>query len=206
MAESAGDPLPDDSVRVGHPERERAIGLLNDAFSSGYLEIAEFEERSGVVFGCKTRGELRAAVADLPTAHSLFPDTPLTSDVVSATSGAVAQPVMPVEFGADWETFRRKGVWQVPPRMLITGSMSTVDLDFTNASFTGGMAEVQLQVSVSTVKLRVGPDQEIRYETLSKTGWSSLKDKAGAPSRPGGQVINLIGSVSGMSGVTIKRS
>jgi hypothetical protein len=198
------DRIPDDDLRVGNPERERAITLLNDAFSSGYLEISEFEERSGVVYSAKTRGELRAVLSQLPNAGLLFNDPPVAANVPAAAPAPAATPTLQLD--AEWDSVRRKGVWQVPFSILATGSMGTVDLDFTNATFPGPSITVQLQVSTSTVKLRVGPDQEIRYTGLHLSGWSKLKDKAGAPTRQGGPVIELTGSASAMTGVTIKRS
>ncbi len=190
----------DDDLRVGNPERERAITLLNDSFSSGYLEIAEFEDRSGLVYAAKTRRELRKVLEDLPSATMLFPPAP----AVAASAGPAYEPL---HLDADWSEVRRKGVWEVPPSIVATASVGTVDLDFTAARFTGPSTSVQLQVSVSTVKVRVGPDHEVRYTDLHLSGWSKVKDKAGAPTRPGGgAVIELIGSASGMSSVNIRRT
>lgn len=197
MAES----LPDDDLRVGNPERERAIALLNDAFSAGYLEISEFEQRSAVAYSARTRAELREVLAQLPVAEQLFPDA------VSRSAAVVPVPlaVQPMEITADWTTVRRKGLWQVPARLLVTGSWGTIDLNFVNAEFLVPSVDIELQVSVSTVKLMLGPDHEIHYSGVDAIGWSSVKDKAGAPKRPGGQVIRLVGAISGMSGVVIRR-
>lgn len=200
------DGWPDDDLRVGHPERERAIAMLNDAFSSGYLDVAEFEERSGVIYAARTRGDLRQSLHDLPIAGQLFPDAALAQPTVTPVNHPDQVSTAPVEYDANWETVRRKGVWQVPPNMLITGSMGTVDFDFTNATFPVPLVTMQLQVSATTVKVRVGPNQEVRYDGLKKSGWSTVKDKAGSPERPGGEIVVLAGSVSAMCGVTIRRS
>jgi Domain of unknown function (DUF1707) len=195
----------DDHIRVGNPERERAIALLNDAFSNGYLEVVEFEDRSQVVYAAKTRGELRAVLEHLPVAGRLFPDAPVGGAVAPAM-GASIPAQTPLQLDATWETIRRKGIWKVPPSILVTGSVGTVDLDFTKATFLAPTIELELQVSASTVKIRIGADHEIRYSDLNETGWSGLKDKSGKPARPGGPLINLSGSVSAMSGVKIKRA
>ncbi|MEE3852860.1 DUF1707 domain-containing protein [Gordonia sp. LSe1-13] len=192
---------PDDAVRVGHPERERAISLLNDAFSSGYLEIVEFEQRSDRILQGRTRGELRATLADLPNASLLFPVEP--SGPPAQIDGSAAGPV---EWDADWSTVRRKGVWQVPRSVLVTGWMGTVDLDFTDAVFPGPSVDVHLQVSTATVKLRIRADDEVHTSNLKASGWSTIKDKAGPPRRPGGAVVVVSGSVSAMTSVKIKRA
>ncbi|WP_346348449.1 DUF1707 domain-containing protein [Gordonia sp. N1V] len=188
-----------DDILVGHPERERAIGLLNDAFSSGYLDVAAFEERSGAVYSARNRGELRATVDGLPTAAVLFPDEQTTASESFAMTA-------PMQLDANWETVRRKGVWEVPPRILVTGSMGTADLDFTSAVFLGPALDLEVQVSATNVKLKLGRNQEIRYPDLSRSGWSSIKDKAGSPSQLGGPIITVSGSISGMSGLYVKRA
>lgn len=195
---------PDDEVRVGHPERERAIGLINDAFSQGYLDITEFEERSGTIYEARTRGDLRGVVADLPNAQLLFPDTPAVADPAVAAVSAAAH--VPETITADWESQRRKGAWTVPARMILTGEMGTFELDYRLAAFAAPVVELQLQVSASTVRLRIGPEHEVRCNAVVKSGWSSIKDKAGSPARPGGQMITVTGALSGMSSLTIKRS
>lgn len=192
----------DDDVRVGHPERERAIELINDAFSQGYLDIVEFEERSGTVYESRTRGSLRKVVVDLPNAHMLFPDVP----TVGSGQAAPVEHSAPESVSADWDTQRRKGAWTVPARMILTGEMGTFDLDYRAATFVAPVVELQLQVTASTVKIRLGPDQELRYQALDKTKWSSIKDKAGSPARPGGPMVHVTGSLASMSTLTIKRS
>ncbi|MEH3154253.1 MAG: DUF1707 domain-containing protein [Gordonia paraffinivorans] len=195
--------LPDDAVRVGNPERERAIAHLNDAFAQGYIDVGEFEERSERVYASRTRGDLRGVLEHLPITGVLFPDAP-----VRAASPAVpaAVPTRPVELEANLDTVRRKGVWDVPASLLITGSWGTIDLDFTSAVFPGPVATVQLQVSTQTVRIRVGPDHEVRTTGLVRSGWSGLKNKAGDPVRPGGPVVEIVGSLSAMSGLTLRRT
>lgn len=90
--------------------------------------------------------------------------------------------------------------------MLFTGSMGTVDLDFSNAVLPGPIVYVELQVSTTSVKIRLGPDQDVRLDDVSSSGWSSVKNKAGPPHRPGSALIAVRGSISGWSSVVVKRS
>jgi len=55
-------------VRVGPAEREAAQNELNEHFSQGRLEVPEFEERSSLVAGARTRSELDTVFHDLPRA------------------------------------------------------------------------------------------------------------------------------------------
>lgn len=187
----------DDDIRIGNPEREHVVRVLNDAFAAGYLDMDEFEQRAGAVYLARTRGELRPLLGDLPNGKALFG---------AADSATAAQPAVPPErLDIDWDTVRRKGHWEVPTAISVTGSMGTLILDFTRARFGSLMVEIDLSVSASTVKIKLGPEHEVRYSGLKKSGWSSIKDKAGDPARRGGQVITLTGAVVAASSVTIKR-
>lgn len=190
----------DDHIRIGNPEREHVVRLLNDAFAAGYLDTDEFSERSGEAYAARTRGDLQPLLADLPNGQALFGPTPTGSGPSTPGQAPVAQPV-----DIAWETVKRKGQWRVPAAMSVSGSMGTLILDFSRARFDTLMTVVDLQVSVGTVKITLGRDHEIRYTGLTKTGWSTIKDKAGPPAARGGHVITLSGTVSAASNVVIKR-
>ena len=53
---------------MGTAEREAAQSELNEHFSQGRLEVPEFEERSSLVAGARTRAELDSVFHDLPRA------------------------------------------------------------------------------------------------------------------------------------------
>ena len=196
--------LPDDQIRIGTPERERAVALLHEAFAAGYLQVDEFEERSDRVYVARTRGELRDTLRDLPSYDKLFPADGARPLAVPG-GAAVPAPMKPLKLKADWDTKRRRGPWQVPPQIYATAEMGTVVLDFSQARLQSSTVEVDVQGSVSTVKIHLGADQQIQYDNLSLSGWSKVKDRAGEPRTPGGPLIVLTGYLSGMSSVVIKR-
>ncbi|MEJ6018625.1 DUF1707 SHOCT-like domain-containing protein [Corynebacterium sp. H113] len=53
-------------LRVGDPERSQALDVLGEHFANGYLDLAEFEERTEEAAQAKMRSELDALFADLP--------------------------------------------------------------------------------------------------------------------------------------------
>lgn len=55
-------------MRVGDAEREAAMAELREHFASGRLDQEELETRLSAVFAAKTRGDLNALFADLPSA------------------------------------------------------------------------------------------------------------------------------------------
>jgi uncharacterized protein DUF1707/2TM domain-containing protein len=54
-------------VRAGDRERESAARQLGQAFTQGYLDTSEYEDRVARAFAAHTATELRPLLADLPT-------------------------------------------------------------------------------------------------------------------------------------------
>ncbi|MEH0147030.1 DUF1707 domain-containing protein [Corynebacterium sp. Q4381] len=55
-----------DGIRVGDAERSDALDRLGTLFADGYLDVGEFEERTGQAAVARTRGELSMLFDDLP--------------------------------------------------------------------------------------------------------------------------------------------
>ena len=55
-----------DEIRVGDAERSDALDRLGTLFTDGYLDVGEFEERTGQAAIARTRGELSVLFDDLP--------------------------------------------------------------------------------------------------------------------------------------------
>ncbi|MDN8604630.1 DUF1707 domain-containing protein [Corynebacterium ureicelerivorans] len=55
-----------DQIRVGDAERSDALDRLGTLFADGYLDVGEFEERTGQAAIARTRGELSVLFDDLP--------------------------------------------------------------------------------------------------------------------------------------------
>lgn len=55
-----------DEIRVGDAERSDALDRLGTLFADGYLDVSEFEERTGQAAVARTRGELSVLFDDLP--------------------------------------------------------------------------------------------------------------------------------------------
>lgn len=56
-----------DEIRVGDAERSDALDRLGTLLADGYLDVAEFEERTGQAAVARTRGELSMLFDDLLT-------------------------------------------------------------------------------------------------------------------------------------------
>ena len=59
--------MPDQpSLRVSDAERDRAAGVLRDAYAEGRLTTEEFHERTGAALAARTVADLAPLTADLP--------------------------------------------------------------------------------------------------------------------------------------------
>lgn len=56
----------DGGIRASDSDRENVVEILRDAYSTGRLTMAEFDERTTAAFAARTWGELRQLTADLP--------------------------------------------------------------------------------------------------------------------------------------------
>lgn len=93
------EPSPDSAhIRVGDRERSHVLELLSAHFADGYIDINEFEERTGQAAVARTRGDLDVLLKDLPSGNSLAPIPNLAPD---AQQRETAQP--PVKRDADRE-------------------------------------------------------------------------------------------------------
>jgi hypothetical protein len=191
--------MPDpDALRIGTRERESAIAVLQRAVGEGYLELREFEERSLIVYGARTRGELRAALADLPEGAALFPPP--------AAPGAA--PAVVVDNSAtialDWGTVKRRGRWQVPTTLFISGTLGTADLDLRHAVLAPTGCLIDIAASWSTIKILLGPSMVARTDEFLGGSMTTMKDKAGPPLAPAGPVIDICGTAT-WSTVVLRR-
>jgi Domain of unknown function (DUF1707)/2TM domain len=69
VARPAEEPLRHDpAVRASDAEREATVALLREHGAAGRLGVDELEQRVGAAYEARTRGDLAALVADLPSA------------------------------------------------------------------------------------------------------------------------------------------
>jgi uncharacterized membrane protein len=58
---------------AGDADRERAVGVLKDAFAEGRLTQGEYEDRVGLAYRARTYAELDALTADIPVPEPVVP-------------------------------------------------------------------------------------------------------------------------------------
>lgn len=72
-----------DSLRAGDPDRNAALDRLGKYFADGYLNVNEFDERSGRAATAQTHGELTQLFSDLPQHTGGELATPASSELLS---------------------------------------------------------------------------------------------------------------------------
>jgi Domain of unknown function (DUF1707) len=60
-------------IRASDDERERCVEVLRTAYADGRLDSRELEERVGLAWRARTRGDLAALTADLPRMTRIVP-------------------------------------------------------------------------------------------------------------------------------------
>ncbi len=140
-----GRPDPDDTgrLRVSDAEREHAVQALNRAVGQGRITLAEFEERMRTAVAARTRGELDAVLRDLPEA-ALPPLLP-----------AVRKESVHLRAGVG--DLRRRGHWQVPPHVQVSGGLGDAILDFTEAELSAPVTTIEVSLGVGNLVLVVPP-------------------------------------------------
>ncbi len=110
----------DANLRVSDSDRAHVRHLLEHAVGQGLLTLDEFGDRIDTVLTARTRGDLRAVLADLPDAD--LPAMP----TAAPDGGELVRGRM--------STITRRGQWTVPSHLRLNTRMCDTTLDFTNAT------------------------------------------------------------------------
>ena len=161
-------------LRVSDTDRQHTGELLQRAVGDGYITLTEFEERSAAVFAAKTRGDLDAVVADIPSAQ------PGAQQAV-ARSPQSTGPAQATEIRGTGAEVKRKGQWQVPAALRVHTRLSDTVLDFTEAVCTSPVIDVEIDDKMSSTKLIVPEQATVDCNALDMS-WGNLDNRV--PSGP----------------------
>lgn len=172
--------LPSDEIRVGDLERNRATEALRDATGVGKLQIDELDERLAAALGAKTRGDLRAVLADIMMPGDL--SALLEPD---AWRPSVALPGYstddPLELIARMEDVKRAGEWEVPPYIDARAEASNVRLDCRHARAGASVIQFLVSGALGDIVVVVPPGWAADASRVSSSMGSV---KVSVPSRP----------------------
>lgn len=124
-------------LRASHEDRERVVEALRVAAGDGRLTAEELDQRLEIALTARTYGELTALTTDLPAqAQPLAP--------AGYAYPAPAREVARIDCGSG--NTKRDGQWVVPQRIEVRLRSGNVKLDFSYATFTSPVVQVDADV------------------------------------------------------------
>jgi hypothetical protein len=179
-------------------ERERVIEQLSAHFASDHLQLTELEHRLDRAYGAESVEELRALVADLPSAHPAPPPMSLPAPSLLAPPEHVPERGMLVAVMGGQE---RGGSWIVPRHLKVVAVMGGALIDLRQARFAPGVTDIEIFVAMGGVEVLVPPGVRVE-DAMGATFMGGFEHRAGdadalSPDHP---VVRLSG-IAFMGGV-----
>lgn len=168
------------STRASDADREAAAERLRVAAGNGRLDLQELERRLERTYAARTYGELRSLVRDLP------PDGP-DDPVAYRDTAEIHQTGMNIV---------RRGQWQVPRRLVVTGRFGATLLDFSSAVIESAEVEIALETDWSSVRIIVPKGAAVDTEQLTAS-WGSLNNSAASTPQKNAVRFRVTGSHKG---------
>ncbi len=159
--------------------------------AEGRITISELEERLSVVYAARFEADLRPPLADLPGGEPA-PGAPL----------AVPPDTVPMVLRAGMSGMKRKGEWDVPPRLRVVSSMGSVVLDFCETAIPP-VVDIEVDLGAGSAKLLVPGDATADIDGVS-TGIGTVTSKVPSVRRPGSPHFVVHGKTV-MGSLTVRR-
>ena len=179
------------SIRVGHRERDAVAAVLQEAAADGRLSMAELDDRLEVALQAKTYADLDPLVADLSVE---LPSRTLSSGRAQAqrppSAGYSREDPLRLDAGLGSE--KRRGVWIVPPFILIKPGMGSVKLNFLEATPAAQLIEIQVIGGAGSTVLVLPDGWAVDADRLSKGSKSVKVPREPAPGKP---LLVIYGSI-----------
>ncbi len=127
--ESGGLPVPEHperptpAIRISDAERDTVINQLRHAMGEGRIDLAEFEERSSVVYNARFEQDLEPVLADLPTVAA--PPAPMRAPAVDRRWMVCGMS------GREW-----RGSWRPARQNVVLTVMGGQEIDLTSVDAT----------------------------------------------------------------------
>ena len=169
-------------VRVSDRDRDSTVERLARNVTDGALTLDEFADRVAMALAARTRGELEAVVADLPSVSA-----PVAVPVPSPEkrTGSVRRWVVAVMSGS-----QAKGRWRAGRSVTAVAVMGGCELDFRQAQIETPEVRVTAVAVMGGIDVIVPEGIAVELTGLSIMGGKNLK-VADVPVLPGSPVIRV---------------
>ncbi len=165
-------------MRVADADRDRAVSLLREHLVDGRLTLDEFSQRVGLVLGARVRGELDAALADLP---------PLAEPTVGSVRPTARRRFVAVLSGTS-----AKGRWRMAARTTAVAVMGGCQMDLRQAEIDGDEVVISAVAVMGGITVTVPEGFDVQLEGFSVMGGRDLRLRD-VPVVPGSPRIRIRG-------------
>ena len=189
----AQDPAPHGNIRIGHRERDAVVAALQEAAGDGRLSMAELDDRLEAALQAKTYADLDPLVADLSVE---LPSRTLSSDRPQAQRPPAAgySREDPLRLDGGMSSEKRRGVWTVPPFILINQGVGSVKLNCLKATPAAQLIEIEVIGGAGSIVLVLPDGWAADTDRLSKS-WGSKSVKVPREPAPGKPLLVIYGSL-----------
>nr|WP_300146378.1 DUF1707 domain-containing protein [Propionicimonas sp.] len=178
-------------LRIGNAERREAIELLQRAGAEGRLSDQEVSERSARVQAALTYADLDLLFADLPvTPPSRRRDQQF---IPTAPQSPGWSPGNRLVLSAGMSRERRRGRWEIPPYLRVSGDFGSVVLDCREAVCLAPVVDIDVLGGAGSVRIIVPDGWGVDTQQVTK-GWGTVRNRADAVPGPGQPLLVLHGS------------
>ncbi len=178
--------------RVADADRDRTVTQLREHVVEGRLTLDEFSERMGAALEAKTRGELDAVMADLPTTNSVPTASPTT-----ATPRKTSRWHIAVMSGHS-----TRGRWRIGGKTKAVAVMGGCDMDLRRAEIEGPEVEITAFAFWGGIDIIVPEGFDVELRGFSFMGGRSLRLRD-VPIVPGSPRI-IVRGFAVMGGIEVK--
>lgn len=182
-------------IRISDADRERAAAQLHQALTEGRITVSELEERLSVVYAARYEADLLPPLADLPGAHQ--------AALASAVPLRHAPDAPPLVLRTGASTIKRRGAWDVPPRLRLQSAMGSVVLDFCDTALRHPVIDVEVDLGAGSARLLVPDESTADIDAVVAT-MGTVKSSVPSIRRPGVPHFVVHGR-AGMGSVTVRR-
>jgi class 3 adenylate cyclase len=173
---------------VSDAERDQSVALLREHLVVGRLTLDEFSERMGTALEARTRGDLDAAMADLPA---------LAAPQEESSRRRARRRFVAVMSGS-----RAEGRWRISGRTTAIAVMGGCDMDLRHAEIDGSEIVITAVAFWGGIRIIVPEGFDVELEGFSFMGGRDLKLR-NVPLIPGSPRIRVRGFAI-MGGIDVR--
>ena len=199
MTERNASQLP--AAPLGQEARQKAIDVLSESFARDEMDVNQFEQRVELVGQAENLSQLRAILADLPTANLPPESRRLALRPMLSPEKIPGHSVVVGIMGGGG----RAGSWVPARHNWAVGVMGGCQLDFREAQLGPGVTEVRVLAIMGGVEVLVPRDVRVECSGIGIMGGFDHQGAVSSPPDPDAPVIRVSGlAIMGGVGVSVR--